>query len=289
MTSLRFVTWNFNLFNPNRFEDKVALLERLQPDVVALQEITSDVAAQLQQRFSGSTLIQGLANSGWKAPKANGAALLLREGIQILDLSIPALIGPESSLGADDAVPEQTFVAAKIAIGGSEFFVASAHPMNAAGKGAERERKVSRKLKTYAAIEQWVGVNNPVVLGMDANAWIDTGSSQSGSPFDAPEFYGDQQEIMHFFLDGPVRHGMVDAFRSWLNAHPEELAAIKLRRPKGPLATTYVRGGNYPVADRFDVVMISEGFTVTSIEHGYEDSLAAGSDHGYVCCDLELG
>ena len=87
MTSLRFVTWNFNLFNPNRFEDKVALLERLQPDVVALQEITSDVAAQLQQRFSGSTLIEGLANSAWKAPKANGAALLLREGIQILESS----------------------------------------------------------------------------------------------------------------------------------------------------------------------------------------------------------
>lgn len=285
MTSLRFVTWNWNLFNPNRFEDKVALLERLSPDVVALQEITSGVAAQLQQRFSGSTLIEGLANSKWEGRNANGAALLIRQGIQILDSSIPALIGPESSLGADDAVPEQTFVAAKVAIGGNECFVTSAHPMNAAGNGADRERKVSRKLKTYAAIEKWVGVNKPVVLGMDANAWIDTACS----PFDPPVFNGDQQEMMHFFYDGPVRHGMIDAFRSWLNAHPEEIAAIKLRRPKGPLATTYVRGGNYPVADRFDVVMISDGFTVTSIEHGYEDSLAAGSDHGYVLCELELG
>lgn len=40
--------------------------------------------------------------------------------------------------------------------------------------------------------------------------------------------------------------------------------------------------------DRFDVVMVSPSVEVTSMEHGYEDALAAGSDHAYVMADLDV-
>ena len=55
-----------------------------------------------------------------------------------------------------------------------------------------------------------------------------------------------------------------------------------------PLALTHVRGGNRPVADRFDVDMVSDGWTVERIKHDYEDAVAAGSDHAYVLAELHL-
>lgn len=282
---LRFVTWNLNVFTSGRTADKVAVLQRLDADVVALQELSRRAADQLRDAFPGATLLEGLARSDWSGRNANGAGLLIRDATGI-DTTFPPVdtwIGVD---GPDDAVPPpQSLVAAVVRWDGLEVAVASAHPPNAAGRGAERDWRVARKLRTYSAIEQWATGRDPVLVGLDANAWIDTACS----PFEPPIFDDDpQRAIMEFFLQQPSRHGLRDACRVWLDDHPDELVAIRARRPKGPLATTYVRGGNYPVPDRFDVVMISPSIQVDAIEHGYEDALAAGSDHGFVACDVSL-
>lgn len=287
MSDLRFVTWNWNVFNPGRMADKLALLERLQPDVAALQEVSRATAAALRAHFPGATVLEGLSRSAWDGARANGAALLIRRGVDVVHDITPPLVGWEDVDGPDDAIPPpEPLVAAVIRVGEAEVAVASAHPPHAAGRGAERQWRVVRKLRTYAALESWVNGRDPMVLGMDANAWIDTGAP----PFDASVYADDpQRPIMEFLLERPSRHGLRDAFRSWLGDHPDELEEIRRRRPHGPLATTYVRGGNHPVPDRFDVVMVSPSVEVASVEHGYEDSLAAGSDHAYVVADLTLG
>ncbi len=188
--------------------------------------------------------------------------------------------------GPPDAVPPpESLVAAVVRVDGLDLTIVSAHPPNAAGRGLDRQWRVARKLRTYAALEQWVTGREPLLLGMDANAWIDT----TCSPFEPPVYADEpQRPIMEFFLEQPSRHGLRDAFRSWLEEHPEELDEIRRRRPHGPLATTYVRGSNYPVPDRFDVVMVSPSVKVNSISHGYEDALAAGSDHAFVVAEVDI-
>jgi hypothetical protein len=121
-----------------------------------------------------------------------------------------------------------------------------------------------------------------VLVGMDANAWLDE------SPYTTPTWADThpQASVMRFFFDEPPEHGLRDAFRVWLGEHPEELAEIKRRRPNGPLALTFVRGRNKPVADRFDVIMIPRTLQVDTIEHNYEDAVAVGSDHAYVLAEL---
>jgi endonuclease/exonuclease/phosphatase family metal-dependent hydrolase len=286
-SNLRFVTWNWNVFNPGRTASKLALLERLQPDVAALQEVSRPTAEALRQHFPGCVVLEGLSRSEWQGGRANGAALFIRNGLEVVDAEQPPMEGWDGVAGAPDAVPPpESLVAAVVRCGGRDITVASAHPPNAAGRGDEREWRVARKLRTYAALETWVSGRDPVVLGMDANAWIDS----VGSPFEAPVYDDDpQRPIMEFLREQPSRHGLRDAFRSWLDDHPDVLEEIRRRRPNGPLATTYVRGGNYPVPDRFDVVMVSPSVEVVSVEHGYEDALAAGSDHAFVTAELAVG
>ncbi len=286
MAEIRFVTWNWNVFNPGRTADKLTLLERLQPDVVALQEVSRSTAEAMREHFPGSTVIEGLARSDWTGPRAYGAALLIRRGLDVIDSTAPTVDHWNSVDGPPDAVPPpESLVAAMVRVDGLDLAVASAHPPNAAGRGLERDWRVARKLRTYVALERWVAGRDPLVLGVDANAWIDT----TCSPFEPPVYADEpQRPIMEFFLEQPSRHGLRDAFRSWLEEHPDELNEIRRRRPRGPLATTYVRGGNYPVPDRFDVVMISPSVRVKSIAHGYEDALAAGSDHAFVVAEVEI-
>jgi exonuclease III len=284
---LRFVTWNLNVFSSGRTAHKIALLQRLNADVVALQEMSRRAADQLREAYPGSTVLEGLSRSEWSGRNANGAGLLIRKGIEVLDTTFPPVDSWTGLDGPDDAVPPpESLVAAVIRWDSVEVTVASAHPPNAAGRGEERDWRVARKLRTYAALEPWVSGRDPVLLGMDANAWIDS----TCSPFEPPVLDDEpQRAIMEFFLQQPSRHGLRDAYLLWLEDHPDELAAIRARRPNGPLATTYVRGGNHPVPDRFDVVMVSPSIQVDGIEHGYEDALAAGSDHAFVVCDVSLG
>lgn len=174
----------------------------------------------------------------------------------------------------------------------SEVHIVSAHPAHAAGKGADRQRRVQRKLRAYAALERWIDGRDPSLVGMDANAWIDGGRGDRLFDTDFAENdsdrANDQRDINRFFHDGSNRHGHRDAYRSWLEAAPGRMEEIRARRPEGPLAVTFVRGTTRKVADRFDIVMASPSIRVHNVTHAYDDSVAAGSDHSYVHANLEL-
>ena len=283
---VRFLTWNFNVFTRARDDLKVELIERLQPDVAALQEVSRTTANRIRDRLPEWQLFAGIEDSPWEGLGANGAAILTSPAVDVVKARAVEPEGWQHIGGDETAVPERQWtVHASVIVDGQRLEVVSAHPPNAAGSGEEHERRVVRKVRTYAALEHLVSGHDPLVIGMDANAWIDS----EFPPYDPPVLAdGPQRPIMDFLVTGTERHGLRDAYRDWLWRDPSRLAAVRARRPSGPLATTYVRGGNHPVPDRFDVVMVSPSLHVHDVEHGYEDSLACGSDHGYVLAELGL-
>ena len=306
MTSLRFVTWNWNCFSDNRNDRKAELLLRLSPKVIALQEVEEASLAALKIRFPDWTVLTPpeWGTSAWPKDERKhdlpGVALLIAPGIYFAEFKAPSLESWRTTEGLeanfqrkDDAFPEaRAFVGATLHFNGEKVTVISAHPPHASSKDWDMlQWRVVRKRRTYEVLRQWISEVHPLILGMDANAWLDV--NQPFEPYisNAEE---PQNDIMLFVRDGDVKdreisHGHHDAFRVWLKENPAAWNEIQKRRPFGPLATTYNRSMNHPRPERFDLVMVSPNIRVTSIEHGYEDSLAAGSDHGYVCCDLELG
>ena len=180
--------------------------------------------------------------------------------------------------------------------------VVSAHAPHAAGEGDERVRRILRKRRTYEVLRQFIGGRGPVVLGIDANAWIDPEPDELGvfggplvplAERDRPDPSIDQSDIGQFldngFVDGEYEPDEPrDALRRWLKGNPDRRAEVLARRPYGPWAVTYNRSANYARPDRRDIVMVSSEIEVRNVEHDYEDSLAAGSDHSYVLCDLEV-
>ena len=305
ITSLRFVTWNWNCFSDNRNDRKAELLYLLSPDVIALQEVEEASLAALKIRFPDWTVVTPLewGTTAWpkddRGHELPGVALLIAPGIQSEEFKAPSLDSWITTEGLkanfqrkDDAFPEaRAFVGATLHFNGEKVTVISAHPPHASSSDPDvRLWRVLRKRRTYEVLRQWISKVHPLIIGMDTNAWVDT--NQPFEPY-ISNAVEPQNDIMLFVRDGDVKdggssHGHLDAFRLWLKENHAEWNEIQKRRPFGPLATTYNRSMNHPRPERFGLVMVSPNIRVTSIDHGYEDSLAAGSDHGYVLCELEL-
>ncbi len=91
-------------------------------------------------------------------------------------------------------------------------------------------------------------------------------------------------------LFGPGKiHGLDDALRRWLADHPAIAAPLAVDRPFGPLAVTHRTGKRKTspgTGRRFDSIWITRHWAVHSIDHYYDDAIAAGSDHAIVIADL---
>lgn len=312
MGTLRFMSWNWNCFSDGQNERKLALIGRLRPHVVALQEIDRAAWRFLEKSAAGWSIHMpsGWDTDGWavdgRSQPLPSTALLVRSGIAVSPIEPPPLSAWRNptglwsrefaaKFGGDDTEhPEhRAFMGAQVAIGGAVVTVVSAHPPHAAADGPEQEaRRILRKRRTYEVLRQWVAGKSPLVLGMDANAWIDSGLEPlSEGPQHDPN---NAQFDIGLFLNNTFIAGHEDpssprdAFRVWLAANPDVSEEIAARRPFGPWAMTYIRSTQYARADRRDLVMISDGVRVTHVDHSYEDSVAAGSDHSYVLCDLEV-
>lgn len=318
MTTLRFMSWNWNCFSDGRNHRKADLIRRLAPDVVALQEVDKPGYDDIERLLSAWTPVMPPV---WDDPEESvdlkgnrlpSTALLISEELTFEPADAPALdvwktapprAGLEFGDREDDAnTPEaRSIVGAHVHVGGTSVFCVSAHPPHAAGRGDERVARILRKRRTYEVLREYVRGRN-VVLGMDANAWIDPEPEEVGKfdvallPLaartrDLPEL--DQTDIGLFlengFVDGEADEAEPrDALRIWLGADKERRNQILQRRPFGPWAITYNRSSNFARPDRRDLVMVSKDVKVLEVEHSYEDSLAAGSDHSYVLCDLEI-
>lgn len=285
---IKVLTWNLNAFTNDRTDEKLALLDRLDWDVALLQELLPKSIVEVRDHFPTGRLITRELADGWpNPPSRRRCAVLVRKAStfvaeRIIDC-VDGITGPEPK---DCEAPRELLVAADIRIGNNVVTVVSAHPPHAAGESDyERAWRIESKLRTYAALERFVTPLDNVIVGMDANAWIDYMLFTQERWDDGSE----QADVTRFFYETPARHGLRDALHVWFDTHPTEFATAMSNTPHGPLAVTHFRGKKHPVAERFDVIMVKPTFQVLSIEHNYEDAVAVGSDHAYVLAELVLG
>ena len=165
-------------------------------------------------------------------------------------------------------------------LGDTPATVPSWHAPNAAGED------VATKMQGYRGILDWLGtVGGPIVLGFDGNHW---NRSLALEPEHVPDS-DDRWLLENQFFGSNKLHRLRDAFLDHLRTHQHEYEEIKKRRPRGPLAVSYIRGSKAnPTEDRFDYVFISEELGVTECSYDYQGAKAAGSDHGLVTADLQL-
>lgn len=279
MADLTFLSWNLNDFSRGRAHDKVRLLGELEWDIAAVQECDRSAF----DLFVAEPSITGAFALDLTKPANRvrhfACALLVRNG----SITEPRLWPPGPR---DRAVRELPFpelcLAATVEVRAARATAVSFHaPHAAANSEEERMMRIARKNAAYSELVS--GVNStkgPIVVGMDANSWTDPVDLH---PHD-PEY--EQHEVARFHLSDP-RHGLRDAYRVWLDDHPDELERVRRLRPDGPLAVTYQRGKqNSPIVNRMDRIYTSPDWTVSSVEHGYAESVAAGSDHAYVLAAL---
>ena len=299
------ISWNFCVWTNSRNEQKVEFLDGLDWSIALLQEVSPEAVEALRSGIAGVTVVSGVdllreqADPAQKEPATRvrdfGCAILARNGAKILDSGLipSAELDPDSksdlTIFGDASLPliESLLWAQVHLLDGTVIEAVAAHPPHSAGKGEDRAKRIERKLRTYAALERWVKDRPNVVVGIDGNAWIDAACADRFSARPSPVPPDDPQiAVSKFFYDGPERHGLQDVYRAWLHLDPARIDAIRSRRPSGPLAVTFVRGTTRKVADRFDAIMASPAFAVQQVEHSYEDSVSAGSDHSYVLAQL---
>ncbi|GEM_PF-1488330 len=301
------LSWNFCVWTNSRNGQKVEFLNGLDWSIALLQEVSPDAVEAIRSGIpgvsvvSGVDLLQALADPAQQKEPATrvrdfGCAILARNGAKIHSSGLipSAELDPASKLDlskfGDASRPlVESLLWAQVQLpDGTVINAVAAHPPHSAGKGEDRAMRIERKLRTYAALERWVKNRTNVVVGIDGNAWIDTACDD---PFDSPAIPktrdDPQQAVSEFFYDGTERHGLQDVYRVWLHQDPARIDAIRSRRSLGPLAVTFVRGTTRKVADRFDAIMASRAFPVQQVDHSYEDSVSAGSDHSYVLALLD--
>lgn len=184
----------------------------------------------------------------------------------------------------DVPLPERT-IHASVELGGVETRVASYH----APPGVTWFEKKPQQAVAFA---RWLAAQGGRVLfGADANT----------PEVDHPDFSSTRTHWHsgHSRLDGQPgddllwaeskAHHLQDALRVWLRENDEVAADLAAANPSGPLAITHRTGrrkASPGTARRYDCVWISDHFTVEAIDHPYEESVAAGSDHSAVVVDL---
>ncbi|MDZ7731777.1 MAG: hypothetical protein U5R31_00505 [Acidimicrobiia bacterium] len=136
--------------------------------------------------------------------------------------------------------------------------------------------RVDRKNAAYRAVADFAAAQPLAIVGLDGNAWDDPIELHDTDP-DHEQF-----EVTRFHL-ADATHGLRDAYRAWLDDHPDELDRIRRLRPDGQLAITYQRSSNnYPKVNRMDRIYTSPAFEVRAMGHEYADALGTGSDHALV-------
>ncbi len=261
-----FGSWNLNAFTGGA--KRVKFLNRLQPDLIALQEVNED----LFDTVSGSGLFDwGVWSINKRRPepaegkeRTLGCAVLGREPFEVRDFElIWTAPFPERTVCADVSGPD------------GKFLCCSFH----APPGVTHKEK---KPQSFVAIADWLADRSqPIVFGFDANT----------PKWDRPDL---NKSAWHWedepVLVGPEpRHDLKDAFRVYLNQNPAIANAIRTLRPDGPLEVSYVRGrGQTKYLCRYDFIYVSDEFRVETVAYHYNEAVRAGSDHAVVMASLDL-
>jgi hypothetical protein len=215
----RFASWNVN----NRTLTRAHLdrLREARPDIIALQEASAEFHAALvaADRFAWAASSQTLrpAQAGEGRARRLGCSLFGTRRFACVDTAlVPGLRFPERTLVATLQAPGHRFRACAFHI----------------PPGASWGRV---KPQTVKSIAEWLATQPaPLVFGIDANT----------PKVDHPDIARNQW----WWADEPLllgpapRHGLRDALRDYLDAHPAVRARVVAERPDGPLAVSHVRG-----------------------------------------------
>ena len=263
-----FATWNVNY---RKFKDShLAFLREVQPDILALQEVNPHFFRELSSSglFSNhhysldyNLIKQGIDSSHSRKRACailSSADIRLRKPLLILDLPFP------EKCMIVDAELDKTVIR-----------VCSFH--TPPGVSVKELKPLSHMI-----LAEWLKTRDfPVVLGIDANA----------PEVDHPDitknewYWNDEPKLL-----GEERiHDLRDAFRDYLMSNPDIYETIVQNRPEGPLAVSHITGkGRRGTERRYDFIFVTPDIRVKKVEYIFEEACAAGSDHAYVCAELEV-
>lgn len=269
---VRVANWNLRYSAAAHTRRRIAFLQTLDWDILALQEVSEKAWAEFKQSGlfeSGCFTLEefGLLPQGFRK---HGAAVVARHGLTLQEPRlIPGLPKPERALAVQVeglAMPLE---------------VISWHAPNAAGEGAPI------KMQAYRAVSSWLtGKETATVLCFDSNSWNLSVALSWDGPTDTTHSHYDEG----MFFSTRAHHHLKDTLATYFANNPEAYQAAVQLRPEGPLAVSYVRGSRKnPTPDQFDFIFASPDIEVLQCTYDYEGGIAAGSDHGIVIADLSVG
>ena len=275
-TTVRFASWNIGTPSAARLQRQVDFLRALDCEVVALQEVSAENGRALEASPAFPFVWQGLTlrpRLGEETASRNrGCVVLASERFRPLS-------EPEVLLGA--AAPERS-VAIRLGFEGGELNAASFHQVAGSDK---KKWGPAKKRQTFRAIAEWLGRHSVrAVMGIDANSPELDHPDVSRNIYFFDRLAGDQDEHL---LHDPTRatHVLVDVYRSFLHAHPEELERIVSVRPEGPVAVSHF---NRSRPRRFDFIYATPDLRPERVVYHHETLTDKLSDHALVVADLVL-
>lgn len=285
---MRVVSWNLAFRGPEIAKRQGNLLRELAPHLMLLQEINP----------SSSNVLCDAAGVDWmvraadlRTPEPNDPPVRRQVGVAIAGrgLSLPrrkSLLPDRWWLPGEIRFPERILVI-ETQTAGTPFIAASYHAPPGVTHGIIKPQQA-------VAFANWLSTQTgPFLFGADANTpkidALDFANTSTHWPTGRRELQGKPGDDILFGPD--TKHDLKDAFRCWLDLHPDEMRRLRVSNPSGPLAITHRTGKrkNSPgTARRFDSVWVSRHWVVQHVEHLYEKGVDAGSDHALVVVDLDL-
>ena len=260
---LRIVSWNVRGMVENTAQ--LALLERLSPDIVLLQDVARSAARTMRDsRPSGTTI------DTWS--DCDGNQKQLHRGGCVISTS------PSWQLRRQDQPPDP--ITDGHVLCGTAVCESSALTLLSCYAPTNTGPHRSDRSAFFTTLGQQVtDVPTPLILGMDAN----------GPRIDHPDptrsVWWTPEEAAVLGAGAPTS----DALRLWYAEHPADFKRRTEYYPHGPLADSYHRGrkGKY-VRSRYDSIRVSPGIRVLEVRYLYGDAVLAGSDHALVVADVDL-
>jgi endonuclease/exonuclease/phosphatase family metal-dependent hydrolase len=279
---IRVIDWNISY--QGSANSKVELLKVIinelkgkYPCVVALQEVTENTYSLIETAglFNRHAYSLYYRKPGKFEGNNRGLGCLIgiTEGAELTASSlIDRVLFPERALCATVRLQDLTFeVISFHALTGIAF---------KKGKSAQ-----------FAALADYLyhSKGKPLILCCDLNEpEIDHHDLNNVECFDQ---LGDKGKFASYILKPAGIHDLQDAFRLWLIDNHEEYHGIREVQSEEeklevlPLAVSHILVSGKK--KRYDYIMVSPHFKVSSITYRFDDAIRAGSDHAVVVADLD--
>ncbi len=286
MSRFSAMSWNIDA-RGDGVETRIGALEQFEADVVLLQEVPRRAAAALSDAASFAWAeLAVMRSEPSRGPSARlGTAILGSERVRLNEVGqVPQERFVEAGVRAglsEAEVRDRTGwfhrnLYADVEIDGTALRVCSFHARPATGGRPGKPPLGYARQLFHRVCADWLAEHEgPMLFGVDANGpYLDHPDPARWQPSMA----GDATLI------GPQpRHHLSDALYRWHDQHPEDLQHVRMQRPEGPLAISYVTSGAKRSV-RYDHLFVTDDLEVEDIT--YRSPGADGSDHGAILASL---